>query len=209
MRCRHPLSFHPGIIANIPDGENSEKSRLPDVLTDCLTGHEIPFSNKDNIRQKTLKVLLDEKGYSKEDFAIDMEIKFHVETRQVTSTVDISIVLGGITSMVWKCASGSLVSRERQILSAARLLEGYIVPFAAVTNGLDIEFLDAVTGNIIGCGISSIPSKEELLKNLRVLTLKPVNKKKLAIEQRILFTYDSISCPAACDGSANRGGSIC
>ncbi len=191
-------------MANIPDSENAERPQLPDILTDCLTGREIPFSNKDNIRQKALKFLLEEKGYSKEDFAIGTEIKFHVETRQVISAVDISVISGGITSMVWKCASGSLVSRERQILASARLLEEYIVPFAAITNGLDIEFLDAITGNIIGCGFSSIPSKEELLKNLSLFSLRPVNKKKLAIEQRILYTYDAICCPAACDISTDR-----
>lgn len=204
MRCRRPFSSYPGFSPNVLPCENVERPELPDRLIDCLTGDEIPFSNRDNIRQKALKHLLDEKGYSKEDFAIDREIRFRVEGRQVISTVDISIILGGITSMVWKCASGSIVSRERQILASARLLEEYIVPFAAVTNGVDLEFLDASNGNVIGCGISSVPSKEEMLNTLSTFSLKPVNKKKLSIEQRILYTYDAISCPSACDNSAGR-----
>ncbi len=202
MRCKRPFSFYPSFVRDVLPVENRERPELPDRLTDCLTGHEIPFSNKDNIRQKVLKLLLEEKGYMREDFAIDREIRFQVDGRQVISTIDISIILGGITSMVWKCASGSIVSRERQILASARLLEEYIVPFAAVTNGIDLEFLDTSTGNVIGCGISSVPSKEELFDNLKAFPLKPVNQKKLFTEQRILYTYDAISCPAACDKSA-------
>lgn len=204
MRCKRPLSFHSASVTNIPTTEDAERPELPDRLIDCLTGHEIPFSNRDNIRQKALKYLIDEKGYSKEDFVIDREIKFHADGRQVTSTVDISIILGKITFMLWKCSSGSLVSRERQILASARLLEEYIVPFAAVTNGLDTELLDAVTGDVIGCGFASIPKKEEMLKNPGVFPLKPVNKEKLSIEQRILYTYDAISCPTACDNRAGK-----
>ena len=200
MQCRRPHFIYPDFISGtFPRKEEAERPELPDLLTDCLTGGEIPFSNKDNIRQKTLKLLLEKKDYKKEDFALDREIVFEIDGQSVVSTVDLSIAMAGRTLMIWKCASGSLVSRERQILASARLLEQYIVPFAAVTNGVDLEFIEASSGKVIGCGHGSVPSRGDLLKNLSDIPFKPVNKRKLVNEQRILYTYDAISCSTACD----------
>jgi hypothetical protein len=200
MKCGRPVFLNPGFIPqDFPRGEEMERPELPDRLTDCITGREIPFSNKDNIRQKALKFLMEERGYLKEDFALDREIGFQIEGQTVISIVDISIVYGGRTLMVWKCASGSLVSRERQILASARLLEEYIIPFAAVTNGIDLDFLDASAGKVIGCGFGSVPYRGELITNQDSFPFKPVNRTKLVNEQRILYTYDAISCPISRD----------
>lgn len=205
MQCRKPHFINPGAIPGAFMREQKvERPDLPDCLTDCLTGREIPFSNKDNIRQKTLKLLLDKKNYKKEDFTADREIAFEIDGRPVISMVDLSISVDGRTLMIWKCASGSLVSRERQILASARLLEEYIVPFAAVTNGVDLEFIETSSGDVIGCGYGSLPSRGELLETLSNFSFKPVNKKKLVNEQRILFTYDAISCSAACNNPTGR-----
>lgn len=192
-----------GFIPDDLPSQEVERPIFPDCLTDCLTGREIPFSNRDNIRQKVLQFLMDKKDYGKGDFAVDREISFEIEGRPVVSLVDLSIAIDGRTLMIWKCASGSLVSRERQILASARLLEDYIVPFAAVANGLDLEFLDSVTGRVIGCGFESVPSREELIKR-DDLSLKPVNKRKLPVEQRILYTYDALRCPATCGDPPGR-----
>ncbi len=96
--------------------------------------------------------------------------------------------------MVFKCASGSVVSRERQIIATARLLEDYVIPFAVVTNGVNIELLDTISEKVIGDSMQLIPTRQELLENSRNLTLKSAKKKKLVYEQRILHTYDEISC---------------
>ena len=201
MKCRRPSFLHPR--ADAPShAEESPRPLLPDTLTDCLTGREIPFSNRDNIRQKILRFLLEEKGYRKEDFSLDREISFDLDGQKVVSLVDISVVLGGKTVVVWKCASGSLVSRERQIIASARLLEDYVVPFAAVINGTDLELLDSLSEKVIGCGFGSVPSREELARDIEKAAFRPVKGKKIVNEQRILYTYDGISCPTSCRNPA-------
>ena len=192
MKChnRKFLSITPA-----PKSEDQEKHPVfPDTLVDYLSGREILFSNRDNIRQKLVKTLVEEKGYWKEDISLDREIRFEIEGRQVCSLVDISIGFGGNTLMVFKCASGSVVSRERQIIAAARLLEDYVIPFAVVTNGVNIELLDTISEKVIGDSMQLIPTRQELFENSRNLTLKSAKKKKLVYEQRILHTYDEISC---------------
>jgi len=196
MKCQKP-----DFLCRVPAEESyvpPERPELPDKLTDYLTGLEIPFTNRDNIRQRALKFLIEEKGYLKDDIIPDREISFELEQQPVRSRVDISICLDGKTLMIWKCASGSLVTRERQIMASARLLEDYIVPFAAITNGAELELLDASSGEVIGNGFSSVFPRSELSAMARDLALKPVNLKKTINEQRILYTYDAISCPAVC-----------
>ena len=192
MKC-HNRQFIP--ITPSRKIEDLEKHpEFPDTLTDYLSGREIPFSNRDNIRQKLVKTLIEEKGYLKEDISLDRAIRFEMEDMQVCSLVDISIVLGGNTLMVFKCASGSVVSRERQIVAAARLLEDYVVPFAVITNGINTELLDTISEKVIGDSMQLLPSRKELLENSKNLILKSAKKNKLIYEQRILHTYDEISC---------------
>jgi hypothetical protein len=181
------------------DNDNCRESRpeLPDTLNDCLTGVDIPFSNKDNIRQKILRFLIEKKGFLKEDIAVDREITFAMEGVDVSSLVDISVRLNGLTLMIWKCASGSVVSRQRQIIAAARLLEKYVVPFAAVTNGQEVEILDTSTEKVIGSGFGSIPARHALLGMGQGLSLRVPNARKIVFEQRILYTYDALSCPVS------------
>lgn len=184
------------IIIN-PDAKSRKQENqgaFPDTLTDYLSSAEIPFSNRENIRQKLVKALVEEKGYTREDISLDRQIRFEIEGQQVCSLVDITIRLGNKTLMVCKCASGSVVSRERQIIATARLLEEYIVPFAVVTNGVNIELLDAVSEKVIGMELSSVFTRQELSENIKNITLKPSNKKKLVFEERVLYTYDSICC---------------
>ena len=204
MKCNKPDFFN--IDSVFKKDITEEHPELPDKLTDYLTGREIPFSNRDNIRQKALKFLIEEKGYLKTDLSTDRDIRFELDGKDMVSPVDISISLNNKTLMVWKCASGSLVSRERQIIASARLLEDYVVPFGVVTNGRDLELLDTSSEKVISEGFQSIPSKQELIKISEDLTLKPKGSRKILNEQRILFTYDAISCNAYCkeDNSPDR-----
>jgi hypothetical protein len=193
MKCRSRelININP---AHKSDNQEKNSSGFPDTLVDYLSGVEIPFTNRDNIRQKLMKVLVEEKGYNRDELSVDREIRFGYEGRQACSPVDISIVLGDKTLIVFKCAPGSVVSRERQIIATARLLERYVIPFAVVTNGVDIELIDVLTENVIGEGIDSVPTREELSERTQGLILKPVNSKKKAHEQNILYTYDAMTC---------------
>jgi hypothetical protein len=198
MSCRRPLLFDPGRIRQ--EAIETDREEFPDVLPDYLTGREIPFTNRDNIRQKVLKFLLEEKGYEKDDIAVDREIIFRVEEQEMRSLVDIAIRMGGHTLMIWKCASGSVVSRERQVIASARLLEDYLVPLAVVTNGVEVELLDTASEKVIGSGFQSLPSRPELSRDFTPFRSRPVKRAKIIYEQRILSTYDAISCPVYSEG---------
>jgi hypothetical protein len=203
MKCgsREFITFHSARKSE----SRAESAVFPDKLIDYLSGSILPFSNRDNIRQKLVRMLIEEKGYGKEDLSLDREIRFDIGGQQACSRVDISIGFDNKTLMVMKCAAGSVVSRERQVIATARLLEDYVIPLAVVTNGVDMELLDTLSERVIGDGIAALPSRRKLYEFSRDLTLKPANKKKLMYEQNILYTYDSISCSLHCKSDPHPG----
>jgi hypothetical protein len=104
--------------------------------------------------------------------------------------VDLVISAGGRRMMAIKCAAGSLGSREREILAAARLLDEYQIPVSIVTDGREAVVLDTVTGKKGGEGIDAIPSKEALLGMSKEIERIPFPEKRLEREKLIFRTYD-------------------
>jgi hypothetical protein len=100
---------------------------------------------------------------------------------------------GGATLfMAIKCAAGSLGSREREIVAAARLFdENYQIPISAVSDGNTATVLDTVSGKKIGQGLEAIPSKKEAIEALKSMELIPFPKERLERERLIFRTYDN------------------
>jgi len=93
--------------------------------------------------------------------------------------------------MAIKCAAGSLGSREREIVAAARLLKDYQIPFAVVSDGQTAIVLDTVSGKKTGEGMAAIPSKEaagRMLDSCQPISL-PADRRER--EKLIFRTYDS------------------
>ena len=98
--------------------------------------------------------------------------------------------------MIIRYGPGSLVSRERAAIAAARVLHSdYRIPLAVVTNGQEDELLDTVTGKIIGNGLDSIPDRTAASSLLRTLTFLPKQAgMRLEQEKRILNAFDVERC---------------
>ena len=98
--------------------------------------------------------------------------------------------------MVIRYGPGSLVTRERPAIAAARVLEpDYQIPLAVVTNGQDAEILDTYSGKIIKQGLAGVPGKkeaEELYGSLQFLPF--IDSKKKERELRILNAFDVEVC---------------
>jgi len=161
--------------------------------TDYITGKEIVDTDDERARQDTARFLVDQKGYSKKDIEVRKEIQLNVDGNKATSMVDFVVRVADKAFAVVIFGPGSLVSRERSTLAAARLIESYAVPFAVVTNGKDAEVLETESGSVIGEDLQSIPSKEEALKKMETLTFARTPEERLEKEQRILYTFDVLA----------------
>jgi hypothetical protein len=102
----------------------------------------------------------------------------------------VSAEYGKIRFMVIKCSAGSLGSREREIVAAARLLDEYQIPCAVVSDGKTAVVLDTVTGKKIGDGLEAIPSKQEAIAKLKSFTPVGFPENRREREKLIFRTYD-------------------
>ena len=98
--------------------------------------------------------------------------------------------------MILRFAPGSLVTRERAAIAAARIMEpAYQIPLAVVTNCKDAEVIDTYTGEVIRQGLDNIPGKKEVLSLMQSLRFDPFDdEKKRDRERRILNAYDKEVC---------------
>ena len=92
--------------------------------------------------------------------------------------------------MAFKCCAGSLGSREREIVAAARIFDAAMIPLAVVSEGRDATVIDTTTGKPISYGLASLPSPQEADHLLAVKTPGPYPDDRLDREKRIFRTYD-------------------
>jgi len=170
----------------------AEISKPYTMIKDFVTGREVPNVGAEENRQAVEKFLVEEKGYGKEDINVDVNIAITVAGQPYRSQVDlvVSADSGNTRFMVIKCAAGSLGSREREIVAAARLLEKCQIPWAVVSDGQTAIVLDTLSGKKTGEGLDAIPSKEEALTQLKAYTPMGFPKERREREKLIFRTYD-------------------
>lgn len=163
------------------------------LITDFVTGEKIPDVGAEANRQMIEKVLVTEKGYAKKDIEVNAPIEVTIGDEPYRSSVDLVVSVHGKRYMAIKCAPGSLGSREREIVSAARLLDEYQIPVSVVSDGKTAMVLDTVSGKKIGEGLDAIPSKKALQEMAKSFKLQPVAEKRLDREKLIFRSYDSMN----------------
>jgi hypothetical protein len=167
------------------------------MITDFVTGKSIPNVGAEENRQMLERFLVDEKGYSKEDVAVDVDIEITVAAEPYHSQIDLVVSVddeyGSTRLMAIKCAAASLGSREREILAAARLLAENQIPFSVVSDGRTAIVLDTVSGKKLGEGLDAIFSKAKAREILKEIKPLPFPKEKREREKLIFRSFDSMN----------------
>ena len=168
------------------------------TCTDYITGETIVDTDDERCRQELAKLLVEKKGYAKSELEPRLCIETLYSGQFVSSTIDITVRVSGKRLMILRFAPGSIVTRERSAIAAARVLEpAYQIPLAVVTNCRDAEVLDTYTGKVIRQGLAGIPEKNEAVDLVKSLRFDPfVDETKKDRERRILNAYDVEVCCA-------------
>jgi hypothetical protein len=170
----------------------------------CLTGRLVLDTDRERIRQKLARFLMEERGFNVSDFVLDREIFFEVDGRKVISLVDLSVSIDGRSLMILRGAPGSVVTRESGTIAAARLLEpDYIVPWAVQANLFDAALLDVRGKQALGYGWDTIPTRSGLLGMITDWPPPRLPHKRIPIEQQILFSYDTHGEPRRVEQSGD------
>ena len=175
-----------------------EKKILAILAQEIDSGEEMTAA----VRHIAEQMLLGDKGYAAADIRKHVVFDVTLDSETATSFVDFLVNAGTWNAMIIKCAPGSLSSRERHVVAAARVLGSLPVPVAVVMDPMTAVVLDGVTGKVLGEGFEAIPTKQQLSDMLAGKELKPVAPEKLEREKRVLLAFDAIRCciPQGADG---------
>jgi Type I restriction enzyme R protein N terminus (HSDR_N) len=176
-----------------------EKKILSILEQEIEDGEEMAVA----VRHIAEKMLLNEKGYSAVDFKKNVAFDVTLGAETVKSGVDFLVSIDNRNAMIIKCAAGSLSSRERHVVAAARVLGS--VPVAVVMDPMNAVVLDADTGKVLGEGFEFIPTKAQLVEMLAGRESKILTPEKLEREKRVLLAFDAIRCciPQGADGGVS------
>jgi hypothetical protein len=161
--------------------------------SDYITGRTIPDTHDERIRQAIAKLLVEVKGFHKNDIMVRQTLSLTVDQKTGFVHIDFTIKINDKICMIIMYGPGSLVTRQRPTLATARLLEDYVIPFAVITNGKDATVMDAKSGKVIGEGLESIPDKQQLQEKMKCITLQRIADNQREKEKRILFTMEVLT----------------
>lgn len=166
-------------------------------LTDFVTGESLVDTDDERYRQKIAQFLVKEKGYDKNDLEMRLTIETLFAKQFVVSKIDIVVTIEGKRFMLLRYGPGSLVTRERSAVAAARVLDPFQqIPLAVVTNGEDAEVLDTHNRKVLRTGLSGIPDKKEAVDMIGSLDFSPLPDERREKELRILNAFDLEVCCA-------------
>ena len=168
-----------------------------EFIIDFITGARIANVGAEANRQQMERLLIETKGYTKSNVGVDVPIRLDLDGEIYHSTVDLVVTVKGNPYMAIKCASGSLGSREREVIAAARLLSRHQIPLAVASDGRTAIVWDAVVGKEIGQGLDAVPSKQLAVESFDPSTLMPLPESKRRRQQLIFRSYDSMNVNVA------------
>lgn len=168
-------------------------SSTPPTLKDFLTGAVIPDVGAESHRQTVLRFLVEEKGYARDALWMDAPLRICIGDSPYKGKIDLIVKAGAplVPIMAFKCCAGSLGSREREILAAARIFGATPIPLAVVTDGHEAVILNTATGKPYAQGrLAALPSPHEAARLLTELPSNAYPAERLEREKLIFRTYD-------------------
>ncbi len=162
-------------------------------LNDFITGRAVPDVGAEANRQQVERFLVVQKGYTAESIEVDAPISIRLPEETYTSKVDLVVSVHGKRYMAIKCAPGSLASREREVIAAARLLEAYQIPLAIASDGRTALVWDTLTGRSLGQGLDAVPSQVEAQTTFDPTGLTALDEQRRLRQSLIFRSYDSMN----------------
>ena len=112
-------------------------------LQDFLTGETLPDTDDERTRQNLARLLVERLGYGKEELEPRLTIDTCYNQSRTRTLIELTARIEGRRLFILRYGPGSLVTRERAAVAAARVLDpDYRIPLAIVTNGRDAELLE-------------------------------------------------------------------
>lgn len=202
-----PVREYPNLIQGISDisgmFDSSGHHIVYGELQDYLTGETLKDTDDERIRQQLALHLVEELGYAPVELEPRLSIVSELNGNRVESRIELCACIEGKRLFILRYGPGSLVTREKAAIAAARILEPeYRIPLAIVTNGRDAELLETASGRVLASGLGAIPSRIQAADLRQSLDFEPyADSLKREQALRILNLFDQEVCCAGhqCD----------
>ncbi|MCL2789589.1 MAG: type I restriction enzyme HsdR N-terminal domain-containing protein [Desulfobulbus sp.] len=174
------------------------------ALQDYLTGEVLPDTDDERIRQGLARLLVERLGYGKHELEPRLTIDTCYNGNRTQTLIELTVRVKGRRLFIVRYGPGSLVTREKAALAAARLLDpDYRIPLAIVTNGRDAELLETARGRVLAAGMACIPDRNRAETLIGECVFEPfadLGRRDQAL--RILNVFDQKEC--CCDNSCPK-----
>lgn len=171
------------------------------TLRDYLTGEELPDTDDERCRQQLARLMVEELGYGAGELEPRLKIETRFNDQTVVSLIELAVKIRDRRVMIIRYGPGSLVTRERPAIAAARILEpGYRIPLAVVTNCRDAELLETKTGQVLDAGMKAVPDRQRLVALIEGCVFETFTDAACRDrEARILNAFDlEVCCRGIC-----------
>lgn len=163
---------------------------MDEMITDYITGKTVRNAGPEASRQLFEKWLVEKKGYEKSDIRVDEPLTVQFKGQDYVSSVDLIVWCGNRPFMAVICVAGSIGSYEREILSAARLVHSYQVPFAVSTDARDAVIMDTLSGKTVGKGLEALPDKPKAAEMSKALEYEKLDDRRREREMIIFRSFN-------------------
>ena len=147
------------------------------------------------VKQRVWDILTKEKKYDPSEIEIDPEYRLKLSDSEAAVSIDFVVTFPSASFMVIKCSSSSIESWERYVVSFARVVKDYQIPYAVVTDGDNARIVDALAGTIVSESIKGLFERKDAINKLKDFKKIPCPANRLEKEKRIMYAFESIKCP--------------
>lgn len=164
---------------------------------DLINGRPLPLGDDEPVRQAVEARLL-KLGYAEEQVEVDALRELTTPTGVLRVVADLLVSSGGRPGMVLRCARGSVITREKEVVATARLIRETWVPLAVATNSRDAELIATASGQVLAQGREAIPSPQQLADRLAPLTPHRPTPEQIQRAARVYAAFSQFHCQAYC-----------
>jgi hypothetical protein len=147
------------------------------------------------VKQKVWEILTKEKNFDPGEIEIDPEVRLRLSDCEATVSIDFIINLPSASFMVIKCSSSAIESWERYVISFARVVKDYQIPYAVVTDGDNARIIDVLAGTLVSESINGLFSRQETIDKMKDFKKIPCPVNRLEREKRVIYAFEGIKCP--------------
>ena len=147
------------------------------------------------IKQMIFEFLIKEKLFEPEEIETNSEFKITIGDREIIIHIDFIVNLPSASFMVIQCSSSSLEAWERYVISFARVIKEYQIPYAVVTDGEDAHIIDVLAGRLIGESLDKLFNRQEALNKMKDFKKIPCPANRVEKGKRIVYAFEGIKCP--------------